>query len=629
MAMGARGNYAVSGELQNDSSSAPDSKSQDEFSAYASPCALAPTSDGKILFVACSTAGQVVRFETVQNKVTARIPLPDAPCGLVLSSNGALLYVACAAPKSTICILDTSKLRVLEKISTGHTSMSPVLGPREDRLYVCNRFNNDVSVIDLRTWQEIKRVAVEREPVAGAVTPDGRYLIVANHLHAQTANRLHIGASVSVIDTEKLALCKNIELTLGASFLNGVAISPNGKFAAVTHVHSMYWLSTTGVELGRMNGSALTVLDLDKLEVLGMIFLDQTLSGAAMPWGVAWTQDGNTIAVANSSAHAISLVDAPTVADPASFGSTRIGAYEPTERGMAPLPKQRPVRLQKRIAVPGQGPRAVALAGSQFYTANYFSEDLCRIDLSADELQPELLSLGRVRAPTIERKGEMLFNNAQLCFQGWQSCASCHDVDGRTDALNWDLLNDGIANPKNTRTLLYAHESGVAMALGVRTNAEEAVRAGIHHILFSEQPEEVAGAIDAYLKSLRPIQSPHLAAGHLSDTAKHGESLFRDPKTGCLNCHPPPLFTDGKAHDVGTTTEYRSLYQTPGADRPSDLFYSPVLVELWRTAPYLHDGSALTLRDVLTKRNPDDRHGRTSHLTGQEIEDLVQYLLSL
>ena len=629
MAMGAWASSVFSSELQNARSPALDLQSQSALSVDASPCALAPTSDGKTLFIACSSAGQVLRFDTRQDKVTGHIALPDAPCGLALSSNGARLYVACAAPRSTICIVETSTLRIDKKISTGHTSMAPVLGPCEDRLYVCNRFNNDVSVVDLRTRQEIKRVTVEREPVAAAITPDGRYLVVANHLHAQTANRLHIGAAVSVIDTETLSLRKNIELTLGASFLNGVAISPNGKFAAVTHVRSMYWLSTTGVELGRMNGSALTVVDLDKLEVLGMIFLDQTLSGAAMPWGVVWTPDGNTIAVANASAHAISLVDAPTVADRASFSSTRIGAYEPTERGMAPLPIQRPVRLRKRIALPGRGPRSVALAGSELYTANYFSDDLCRIDLSADELQPELLSLGLAREPSLKRKGEMLFNDAHLCFQGWQSCASCHDVDARTDALNWDLLNDGVANPKNTRTLLYAHQSGAAMALGVRTNAEEAVRAGIHHILFSEQPEEVARAIDTYLKSLRPIQSPHLKAGHLSDPAKRGEGLFRDGKTGCLNCHPPPLFTDGKAHDVGTATEYRSLYQTPGADRPSDRFYSPVLVELWRTAPYLHDGSALTLRDVLTTKNRDDRHGCTSHLTAQEVEDLVQYLLSL
>jgi cytochrome c peroxidase len=260
--------------------------------------------------------------------------------------------------------------------------------------------------------------------------------------------------------------------------------------------------------------------------------------------------------------------------------------------------------------------------------ANYFSDNVCRVDLTADEPKAESLPLGPIREPKLARKGEMLFNDAQLCFQGWQSCASCHDTDGRTDALNWDLLNDGVANPKNTRSLLWAHRTGPAMALGVRTNAAAAVRAGLHHILFSEQPEEVAEAIDAYLQTLSPVQSPNVKDG-LSPAARRGERLFFSPRTGCADCHPPPFFTDMTGHDVGTATSYRSLYSMSGEDKATDHFYSPTLAELWRTGPYLHDGSARTLREVLTTKNPWDRHGFTSHLTASEIDDLVAYLLTL
>ncbi|MFQ5576179.1 MAG: glycosyltransferase family 39 protein, partial [Anaerolineae bacterium] len=47
-------------------------------------------------------------------------------------------------------------------------------------------------------------------------------------------------------------------------------------------------------------------------------------------------------------------------------------------------------------------------------------------------------------------------------------------------------------------------------------NAEAGVRAGITHILFAVRPEEEAAAIDEYLKSLRPVPSPHLVDGNLS-----------------------------------------------------------------------------------------------------------------
>lgn len=120
------------------------------------------------------------------------------------------------------------------------------------------------------------------------------------------------------------------------------------------------------------------------------------------------------------------------------------------------------------------------------------------------------------------------------------------------DGLNWDLLNDGLGNPKNTRSLLLAHKTPPAMSLGVRETAEIAVRSGIRHIQFTLQPPEVADAIDEYLKSLNPIPSPHLAHGRLSPAARRGQQLFRSKETLCAQCHPPPLFTNLKAYDVGT-----------------------------------------------------------------------------
>jgi hypothetical protein len=56
---------------------------------------------------------------------------------------------------------------------------------------------------------------------------------------------------------------------------------------------------------------------------------------------------------------------------------------------------------------------------------------------------------------------------------------------------------------------------------------------------------------------------------------------------------------------------------------------TPSLRGLYDSAPYLHDGSAATLYDVLTTRNPSDQHGVTSHLTDQELQGLVAFMLAL
>jgi len=58
-------------------------------------------------------------------------------------------------------------------------------------------------------------------------------------------------------------------------------------------------------------------------------------------------------------------------------------------------------------------------------------------------------------------------------------------------------------------------------------------------------------------------------------------------------------------------------------------FDTPTLLEAYRTAPYLHDGRAATLEEVVTTCNPDDRHGRTSNLSKQEIADLAAFLKAL
>jgi len=98
----------------------------------------------------------------------------------------------------------------------------------------------------------------------------------------------------------------------------------------------------------------------------------------------------------------------------------------------------------------------------------------------------------------------------------------------------------------------------------------------------------------AFIDSLPPPPSP----GPPSEAALRGQVIFNRADTGCAVCHLPSLYTDLKTHDVGT-------------------------------APYLHDGSAPTLYDVLTTRNPEDKHGITSHLTEQELQDLVAFLLAL
>jgi cytochrome c551/c552 len=273
--------------------------------------------------------------------------------------------------------------------------------------------------------------------------------------------------------------------------------------------------------------------------------------------------------------------------------------------------------LRVRRALRGLGPRGLVVSGGRAWVAEYFSDSVGSVDLGIGEVADVRSAPIGPRLPmTAARKGEFLFFDATACFQHWQSCGSCHP-DARTDGLNWDLLNDGIGNPKQTKSMLFAHRMSPVMISGVRANAEVAVRAGLKFIQFEERPESDAKAIDFYLKSLKPVPSPLLLDGKLGEAAQRGKSLFA--RAGCVSCHSGPLFTDMKRHNVGTGV---------GIEK-GKTWVTPTLVEVWRTAPYLYDGRSATMMDVLTRDNPGDRHGRTRNLTKRQLADLAAYVLSL
>ncbi|MBI5388012.1 MAG: c-type cytochrome [Verrucomicrobia bacterium] len=596
---------------------------------YLSPEALAVSPDGKTIFVACLTGHRVAVFDVAGGKITRTIAMPDRPTGLALSADGARLYVTCASPASQVCVIDTASGKIAEKLAAGHSAQGPVLSPDGKTLFVCNRFNDDVSVIDLASKKELRRVRVQREPVAAAVTADGKFLLVANLLHTTRGDADNVASVVSVIDVAAGKVVKELQLPNGSGSLNDIRVSPDGKYAVVTHLLSRFHLPTTQLERGWMNTNAKTLIDLAKMEIINTVLLDNVDSGAANPWGIAWSADSKTIVVALSGTHEISVTELPGLLAklaklPAKLEEGKPYDYNAASRIQADVPNDLSflVGVRRRIRLPEaeRGPRGVVVIGNKAYMANYFSDTLSAVDFTSQYPKWESFPLGPKQPMTKARQGELHFHDASICFQGWQSCSSCHPGDARVDALNWDLLNDGIGNPKNNKSLLYAHKTPPAMSMGVRETAQMAVRSGIKHILFTVQPEEIPTAIDDYLMRLKPVPSPRLVKGKLSEAAKRGEKLFKDAKVGCATCHPGGAFTDMKSYDVGTKGRF---------DKPGEKYDTPTVLECWRTAPYLHDGSAATMRDVLTTSNKGDLHGKTSHLTPQQIDDLAEYILSL
>ena len=593
------------------------------------PVALIASPDSSKVYVACSSTGLIKTVDIAGGKVIATISILPQTSGLALSADGNRLFVTCAAAESKVCVVDLLRGKVTASIPAGHTAMAPVLSPDEKTLFVCNRFDNDISVLDVSSGKELRRIPVRREPVAAAITPDGRYLLVANHLPASRADQPPVAAVISVIDVTARRVVNELQLPNGSSSLKDLRVSPDGKYAVVSHTLAHYAQLTTQLERGWMNTNAITIIAIERMDILNTILLDNVDRGAANPWGVAWSEDSRSLVVAHAGTHEVSVINFAGVLDRLSKLSAMLvpgSAMDYSQTSLSPSDVPNDLAflagLRQRIKLPAGdlGPRALVVVGKIAITANYFSESLTVIDLTQPDTASRSIALGPKTEMSLAQRGEFYFHDAGICFQGWQSCASCHPGDGRIDGLNWDLLNDGIGNPKNTKNLLIAHKTPPAMWTGVRDSAETAVRSGIRHILFTVQPPDVANALNAWLKSLQPELSPHLVKGKLSAAAKRGEKLFHSSEVSCAECHPAPLFTDRKTYPVGTTGPL---------DQGVEQFDTPTLIEVWRTAPYLHDGSAATIRDVLTTCNPDDKHGNTSILTKSQVDDLIAYILSL
>ncbi|UCG57242.1 MAG: c-type cytochrome [Phycisphaerales bacterium] len=598
---------------------------------YLSPSALVADSKGGSLYIAEATAKQVAVLDLALDEVTRTFSVPDEPSGLALSRDGSRLYVTCGSAQGRVHVAHPRSGESLDTLPVGHTPTAPVLSPDGKRLYVCNSLDDTVSVIDTEHRREIARIRVSREPVAASVTPDAKWLYVGNQLPDGPADAGPVACKVSVINIETLSVDVSIVLPNGSTGLRGLAVSPDGSFVFVSHLLSRYTVPTTQLERGWINTNAITIIDAADRKLIETVLLDDVDYGAANPWAVACTADGKYLCVTHAGTHELSLTDVDAMLDKIkshrerqsrdarSSGSGPGASYGYGGESVSDIPNQLSFLhgIRRRVRLGGRGPRALVVVDHKAYVAEYFTDSITMVDMGhKSRVETTSIALGPKKQMTAVRRGEMLFHDALLCFQGWQSCASCHPADGRPDALNWDLLNDGLGNPKNTKSLLLAHETPPAMITGVRDTAEAAVRAGIRHIQFATCPEEDAAAIDEYLKSLKPAPSPYLVKGELSGSAQRGRQVFEKAK--CSSCHNGPLHTDLKKYDVGT-----------GRGREKGLeFDTPTLVEVWRTAPYLYDGRAVTIKEVLTKYNPDDKHGATSDLTERQINDLAEFVLS-
>lgn len=548
------------------------------------------------IFLSQKGLRQIDLFSADGLKRIKSYPVDETPTGLLYDNNK--VYITTFEKTGKLQVLNLESGRIEAAIPVGSGACHPMFGTDTQYIYVLNQFSGTVSEINLESKKVTRTANVLREPKSAVFSKDGNYLFVANFLPAQRADEDYVAACVSVVDMKTFNKIKDIQLANGSNALRDICISPDGQYVYVSHNLGRFTVPTSQLQQGWMNTSAFSIIDAGKQIFLGSILVDEPEKGAAGIWSIECTDE--QLFITHSGTHEVSIIDHEAM-------RKKFEVY--ADKKTLEYDLRFLYGLRERVPLQGNGPRSMVLKGSKLLIPTYFADVLNIVDTKTNTVSAVEMNPGRTE--TREHKGEKYFNDAKNCFQEWQSCNGCHPGDGRMDAMNWDLMNDGIGNPKNCKSLLYSHVTPACMISGIRASAEIAVHAGFKHIQFYNIDEERSSCVDDYLKALRPVPSPLLVNGELSEKAKEGRVVFE--KHNCGECHSGPHYTDMKMHRIGDDIEFEEGWDTPA------------LIEVWRTAPYLFDGRAARMEDVFKVH----KHGINKKITQKEIEALAEYVNSL
>lgn len=520
----------------------------------------------------------------------------EPPTGLAIHEDR--LYVTSSYGEGFLTRINLTSGKIESRIKLGMGATSPVINKKGSKLYACNQYQNTLSEVDLGAMKVLRNVKMEREPIVVVLSKDETVLYVSNFLPHQRADLEVVAAKVNVVSAKDFKTVTQIPLTNGSNALRDACLSPDGRYLFVSHNLGRFQVPTSQLQQGWMNTSGVSIIETNENKLIGTFLVDEPESGAAGVWGLQC--DEKQLVVSQSGTHDISVIDYPKLVQ-------RIENTVDSETMSYDLRFLQGIR--NRISIQGNGPRNFIMDDEKIFIPTFFSDTLSIVDRSTFKVS--VFNYNSDFKEDIIQRGEKYFNDANYCFQGWQSCNGCHPGDARTDGLNWDLLNDGIGNPKNCKSMLFAHRTPPSMISGIRPNAETAVRAGFVHIQFAQVEPERTEAVDEYLKSLQPLPSPYLKNGEFSEKAELGRDVFKKAK--CNTCHSGPLFTDLEMYRIGEV-EFEAGWDTP------------TLIEVWRTSPYLHDGSASGLDELFTVK----KHGLSKvRLRKREVNQLIEYINSL
>jgi cytochrome c peroxidase len=566
---------------------------------HRSPADVAVLPDGRRALSANLTADSASLVDLVAGKVLAEATCGHRPAAVACSADGRRAAVS-NLWSGTLTLLEVREaaLRSGGEIAVGPLPRGLVFAPDGESLYAAVAGANEVVQVDWRTRKVLRRWPAPGEPRRLVLSRDGRSLAAAGGR----------SGTVRAWDTRAGALLW--ERTFPDAFnLHGLAQSADGKELLTAQVHDRRRAITkSNIEnswaldsrLGRLKWEPEAGTD------AWQIALDIRGHAVGDPCALAVSAGGEWLAVAAAGTQELLLLESRAVpwngGEPADFLDSSLGLGDGKFR---------------RIPLGGR-PLAVQFAGERAVVANYLLDAVQVVDARAGKVVGTV-PLGGPARPSLARRGEAVFYDARRSHSQWFSCATCH-TEGHTCGRCFDTLNDdSYGNPKLTPSLRGVNRTGPWTWHGWQKDLGAAVSKSLTETLFGPEPAaDDVKAVVAFLQTLEHPPNPNLKPdGSRGEAAERGKALF-EGKARCARCHKGEDYTSARNYDV----------KLEGDGSPFDDWNPPSLRGLWDRGPYLHEGQAQTLDEVLRSFHSPEKLGGAP-LTPQEHSDLIEFLKSL
>ena len=641
---------------------------------------------GQALFVVDAENGKLVRLDRLTLQVVQTIAMPGRPQQLVVDNAGTAFVTARDTGMVHIVAWGSDKVTASWKVGTEPWGIA--LSADQKALFVSLTGENAVVQIDPKSGSEVGRAVTLSRPKAISASPSGTVYVVhgdgtlsvaapAAFVAKSESITAPTATSVALRTNNPCPACQGLvtKKVRVANRAQSITIDPETEDVYVPHV-----LVASGSAEDVMAGAGIKPPEKPQQFVTKCSGgYGSTCSQVPVPpppgeppcVGVPLRPYELTVSKIAPSGQIKATMPSGPVFDVASgraflarFDQPIDIVYHPTASMMfvaakgtnsvlvlnsaAPDPMQWPM-ADIKVA---DGPQAMAIApnGKTLYVVNANAFSVSEVDLTPlvamaqnalivdkDAALPKIapmflkatksLAYGTDPLSPEAQLGRKVFhhaNNSRLSASNRFACATCH-IDGTEDKQVWFIAEGPRQTPALAERLI---DTAPYNWMGSKLTLHENIigttaRMGGSGLL----PTELEGLMQFLFTGLKAPPNPNLKPEGLTPQQLAGKKLFNDPETKCASCHVPGSLTDAAQHDVGTLTTVE-VKVAEATGKPTNIVYNtPSLRGLFYSAPYLHDGSAPTLKAALQKTATT--MGKTSQLSAQQLDDLVAYLLTL